>query len=124
MAVWPYGPYTAIRLYGHTAIRELVAPRRPEEQLSPLAPLPVAHDDDRVAEQSRRHLHPAALVQAVGRHGDRLARREHAPHVVARHHLELEHPRRPQQRVAQLHHAQDLARSLAPGAEVAAPRPV
>src|SRR5438128_9268914 len=74
----------------------LVAPARPEEQLSALAAPAVAHDEERVAEKAQGELAAAAPVQPGGRQTPALARVEYPPHVVEGHELELKDTRRPQ----------------------------
>src|SRR3989475_10044671 len=89
----------------------LVAPARPEEQLSALAAPAVAHDEERVAEEAEGELAAAAPVQPRGRQAPALPGVEYPPHVVERHQLELEDARRPQHGVPGLDSAQQLAAS-------------
>src|SRR2546422_9741225 len=89
----------------------LVAPARPEEQLSALAAPAVAHDEERVAEKAQGELAAAAPVQPGGRQTPALARVEYPPHVVERHELELEDTRRPQHGVTGLDPAEQFAAS-------------
>src|SRR5438128_11941779 len=74
----------------------LIAPARPEEQLSALAAPAVAHDEERVAEKAQGELAAAAPVQPGRRQTPALARVEYPPHVVEGHELELKDTRRPQ----------------------------
>src|SRR3989442_10633757 len=103
-------PSTAIP---HSAFHtpHLVAPARPEEQLSAFTAPAVAHDEERVAEEAECELAPAAPVQPRGRQAPALPSVEHPPHVVERHELELEDTRRPQYGVTGLDSAQQLAAS-------------
>src|SRR2546428_9654395 len=89
----------------------LIAPARPEEQLSALAAPAVAHDEERVAEEAEGELAAAAPVQPRGRQAPALPSVEHPAHVVERHQLELEDARRPQQGVTGLDSAEQLAAS-------------
>src|SRR2546422_1226218 len=96
---------------GRTLKAWLVAPARPEEQLSAFTAPAVAHDEERVAEEAECELAPAAPVQPRGRQAPALPSVEHPPHVVERHELELEDTRRPQYGVTGLDSTEQLAAS-------------
>src|SRR2546429_6889597 len=89
----------------------LVAPARPEEQLSAFTAPAVTHDEERVAEEAECELAPAAPVEPRGRQAPALPSVEHPPHVVERHELHLKDTRRPQHGVPGLDSAEQLAAS-------------
>src|SRR3989442_2682952 len=88
-----------------------VAPARSEEQLSAFTAPAVAHDEERVAKEAECEPAPAAPVQPCGRQARALPSVERPPHVVERHELELEDPRRPQYGVTGLDSTEQLAAS-------------